>query len=165
MKINKILAALLVLSLTLLNAVPAYAQLDDREINLIITSAETLFTKLKEKDHKAVWGLLTEKSKETIANDTYKGVSKSGGTYSREEIASDFSRGGPLAEAYWQGYLETFDPDSVLRLSVWRMGMLKKDRAEINLIYKKSERPAELKMFKEKGRWKVGLVETFWSRK
>ncbi len=165
MKINNILAALLVLCLTMLLAISAYAQRDDKEINLIITSAESLFTKLKEKDHKAVWGLLTEKSKETIANDTYKSVSKSDGKYSREEIASDFSRGGPLAEAYWKGYLETFDPDSVLKLSVWRMGMLKKDRAEINLIYKKSEKPAELKMFKEKGQWKVGLVETFWSRK
>ena len=162
---NKILATLFALCLALLLAIPAYAQRDDSEINLIITSAESLFTRLKEKDHKAVWGLLTEKSKETIADDTYKGVSKSGGKYSRDDITSDFSRGGPLAEAYWQGYLATFDPDSVLRQSVWRMGMLKKDRAEIILTYKKSEKPAELKMFKEKGRWKVGLVETFWSRK
>lgn len=146
-------------------AVPAGAQTDEREIDAVLTAAESFFAKLKAKEYRTVWGLLTEKSKETIAEDTHKSVTKAGGAQTREEISADFSRGGPVSEGYWQGFLGVFDPDTALRQSVWSMGMLKKDRAEINLLYRKSERPAILKMFKEKGLWKMGLVETFWSRK
>jgi hypothetical protein len=146
-------------------AVPAGAQPDEREIDAVLTAAESLFAKLKAKEYRTVWGLLTEKSRETIADDTYKSVAKAGGTQSRDEISADFSRGGPVSEEYWLGFLSTFDPDTALRQSVWSMGMLKKDRAEINLVFKKSQRPAVLRMFKETGVWKVGLVETFWSRK
>jgi hypothetical protein len=162
---DKILAVILSLCLFLPLAVPAGAQTDEREIDAVLTAAETLFTKLKANEYKTVWGLLTEKSKETIAGDTYKNLTKTGGTRSRDEISDDFSQGGPVSELYWQGYLSSFDPDWILRQSAWSMGMLKKDRAEINILYKKSEKPALLKMFKEKGLWKVGLVETFWSRK
>lgn len=138
--------------------------MDEREVDAVLTAAESLFVKLKAKEYKTVWGLLTEKSKETIADDTYKSLTKAGGTPSRDVISSDFSRGGPVSDAYWQGFLGVFDPDMALGQSAWRMGMLKNDRAEINILYKKSEKPAVLKMFKEKGLWKVGLVETFWSR-
>jgi hypothetical protein len=146
-------------------AVPAGAQTDEREIDAVLTAAESLFAKLKAKEYRTVWGLLTEKSRETIADDTYKSVAKAGGTQSRDEISADFSRGGPVSEEYWLGFLSTFDPDTALRQSVWSMGMLNKERAEINLVFKKSQRPAVLRMFKETGVWKVGLVETFWSRK
>ena len=146
-------------------AVPAVARVDEPELNAVLTAAESFFVKLEAREYQTLWGLLTEKSQETIADDTYKSLAKTGLTHSREEISADFSRGGPVSESYWQGYLSVFDPELVLRQSTWRMGVLKKDRAEINLLYKKSERPALLKMFKEKGLWKVGLVETFWSRK
>jgi len=36
-----------------------------------------------------------------------------------------------------------------------------KKYAEIVIKYKKSENPFHLKMYKEDGIWKVGLVETF----
>jgi hypothetical protein len=39
-----------------------------------------------------------------------------------------------------------------------------KDRAEILLTHHGADRPATLKMFREDGGWKAGLVETFWSR-
>ena len=162
---DKILAVILALSLILPLAVSAVAQTDEREVDAVLTAAETLFVKLKAREYKTVWGLLTEKSQETIVKDTYKSLAKTGVTYSRDEVSADFGRGGSVSEVYWEGYLSAFDPDLVLRQSAWSMGALKKDRAEIILTYKKSEKPAELKMFKEKGRWKVGLVETFWSRK
>jgi hypothetical protein len=38
------------------------------------------------------------------------------------------------------------------------------DRAEILLTHHGATHPATLKMFREDGAWKVGLVETFWSR-
>jgi hypothetical protein len=143
----------------------AYAQVDDGEINVIVTVAESMFAKLKSRESKAVWGLLTEKSQGTIVSDTLKSLSKSDGGYSREQIAADFSKGGPISEEYWQGYLSMFDPDIALSQSAWSMGKVQKDRAEIKLLYKRSENFALLKMFKENGSWKVGLVETFWSRK
>jgi hypothetical protein len=52
----------------------------------------------------------------------------------------------------------------VLEQSRWEMGFIKKNEAEIILMYKKSDRPTRLKMFKENDVWKVGLVETFWAR-
>ena len=41
------------------------------------------------------------------------------------------------------------------------MGMVSKDRAQINVTYRKAERPTIIQMFKEEGRWRVGLTETF----
>jgi hypothetical protein len=58
-------------------------------------------------------------------------------------------------------YLEVFDPDYVLERGKWTMGKIEKEKAEIIIRYKKSERPAVLKIFKEDGILKVGLEETF----
>jgi hypothetical protein len=41
---------------------------------------------------------------------------------------------------------------------------VRKDRAEILLTHHGADHPATLKMFREDGGWKTGLVETFWSR-
>lgn len=38
-------------------------------------------------------------------------------------------------------------------------------RAQIVITYKKAEKPATLHMVGESGMWKVGLTESFWSRK
>ncbi|MCK9362779.1 MAG: hypothetical protein M0P74_04155 [Syntrophales bacterium] len=161
---NKLLAIIMAFCVLAPLADFAGAQTDGREIDAVLTAAETFFVKLRAKEYKTVWGLLTEKSQETIVKDTDKSLAKSAVKHTREEITADFNRGGPVAEAYWQGYLSTFDPDTVLSQSAWSMGLLKKDRAEINLLYKKAEKPAVLKMSREKGVWKVGLVEAFWSR-
>jgi len=160
----KISVIFLALCFALPIAVPAGAQTDGREIDNVLAAAETFFAKLKAKEYRAVWELLTKKSQETIVKDTYKSLAKTPSRSSREEIAADFSRGGSIAGEYWQGYLSVFDPDLVLNQSAWSMGVLKKELAEINLLYKKAEKPAVLKMSRENGLWKVGLVETFWSR-
>ncbi|MCK7512846.1 MAG: hypothetical protein MZV70_58365 [Desulfobacterales bacterium] len=34
--------------------------------------------------------------------------------YSREQIGVDFSTGGVIAQAYWNSYLDVFNPDIVL---------------------------------------------------
>jgi len=69
-----------------------------------------------------------------------------------------------LAKAYWNSYLNAFDPDSVLEQSKWGMGAIKKDKAEINILYKKSAKPAVLLIYMEGNVWEVGLEETFGSR-
>ncbi len=139
--------------------VSVYAE--DHVVDNILTSAESLFKSMKEKNYTQIWELLTTKSKNTIVEDVYK---KDKEKISKKEIYKDFDTGGPIAQAYWDGFIANFNPDTVLEHSRWKMGPIKSDRAEIIIIYKKSENPADLKMFKEDGSWKVGLVETFWSR-
>jgi hypothetical protein len=69
-----------------------------------------------------------------------------------------------LAKAYWNSYLNAFDPDRVLEQSKWDIGAMKKDKAEINILYKKSAKPAVLLIYMEGNVWEVGLEETFGSR-
>ena len=85
--------------------------------------------------------------------------------YSKEQIKDNFKTGGTIAQAYWNSYLDAFNPDMVLEQSRWEMGKVGKDRAQINIIYKKAERPAVIQMLKEEGAWRVGLAETFKSAK
>jgi hypothetical protein len=85
--------------------------------------------------------------------------------YSKEQIKDNFIAGGAIAQAYWNSYLNFFDPDMILEQSKWEMGEVGKERAQINIMHKKSERPAVIQMYKEDGAWKVGLSETFKSAK
>jgi len=132
---------------------------------LILDSAERFFKSLKERKFKITWDLLTKKSRERIIDDVYKTSKQLGEPINKEDIIKDFNNGGEMFNSYWNAFLTTFDPDMVLEDSRWEMGFVKKDKAEIILTYKKAKRPARLKMFKEDGSWKVGLVETFWTRK
>jgi hypothetical protein len=134
---------------------------NDSEIDQILSSAESLFKAMKEKNYPKIWTFLSVKSKNIIIDDVYKAVNKKGTNYKKEDIYKDFAAGGLLAASYWRNYLENFNPDIVLEESTWDMGKIEKDKAEIIIRYKKSEGPAMLKMFKEEGKWMVGLEETF----
>ena len=81
-----------------------------------------------------------------------------------EAVRGDFVAGGPIARDYWDAFLRRFDPDVALEQSRWEIGSVGKDRAEILLTHHGADHPATLKMFREDGGWKVGLVETFWPR-
>jgi hypothetical protein len=81
-----------------------------------------------------------------------------------DAVRSDFVAGGPIARDYWNAFLRRFDPDVAIEHSRWEIGSVGKDRAEILITRHGADRPATLKMFREDGGWKVGLVETFWSR-
>jgi len=105
---------------------------------------------------------LSRKSKNTIVEEVHKSLK---GKIPKEKIYEDFEKVGPLAQAYWNGFLSTFNPDLVLEHCKWEFGKINRDKAEIILTYEKSKNPAILQMFKEEGRWRVGLVETFWTRK
>jgi len=137
----------------------------DREWDGILRSAESLFKAMKERQYPAIWGLLSAESKKSIVNSVYKASLKSGVAYSKEQIGTDFGIGGLIARSYWNSYLNEFDPDMALEESKWSVGFLRDGKAEIKILYKKSEKPALLQMFKEDGVWKVGLEETFEGRK
>ncbi|MHB8882697.1 MAG: hypothetical protein ACYC69_14460 [Thermodesulfovibrionales bacterium] len=154
--------------LALINTLPfpALADSPDREMDLILTSAESVFKAMKSRSYALIWGGLSLKSQETILDDTQKSLQKAGvSSYTKEQLMADFSSGAVLSKAYWDSFLNNFDPDTVLSQSAWKMGPIKKDKADVIISYKKSENPAVLKMFREEGSWKVGLVETFWLRK
>lgn len=143
----------------------------DKEQDNILTSAESLFRMMKEKNYVRVWFFLTHTSRNAIIDDTYKNMMHyakekgKGMAYSKGQIKDNFKMGGTIAQAYWNSYLDAFNPDMVLEQSRWEMGKVGRDRAQINVIYKKAERPAVIQMFKEEGAWRVGLTETFKSAK
>jgi len=138
----------------------------DNETERILNAAEILFKSMKNRDYKGIWDHLSHKSRQTIIKDVYKELTKKEkGRYTVEEIGSDFNECGTLCKSYWGVFLQNFDPHIALEESTWSMGPIKPSEAEIIIRYRTSAQPARLKMYKEENLWKVGLTETFWSRK
>lgn len=133
--------------------------------SLILDSAEKFFLLLKKSDFKNAWELLTEKSRKAVIDDVYNVSKKLGQEIKKEAVAKDFNSNGVIFNSYWNAYIQNFNPDMVLEQSKWEIGRIGKDEAEIIINYKKSEKPAIVKMLKENGAWKIGLVETFWPRR
>jgi hypothetical protein len=132
----------------------------------MLGSAEGLFKTMKQHQYREIWPLLTRQSQEVIVKECYGRIADSGANvHTLEQVKEDFAAGGSLAKAYWNGFLMTFDPAYVLDQSKWQIGKVEKERAWITILYKKSKTPAQLLMVKEQGVWKVGLVETFWTKK
>ena len=153
--INNILVASVVF--VLITALPVSAQMD-KETDSILHAAEACFKAMKQKNYVGIWDTLSTKSRATILGDVTK---RAAGTYSRQQIETDFSAGGLIARSYWDEYLFYFDPDMALEQSTWEMGPVGRQQAEIIIQYRKAEQPARLKMFMEQGLWKIGLIETF----
>ncbi len=135
------------------------------EADAILAPADGLFKAMKSKDYAEIWPLLSARSCRVIVSDVHDAVRDEDVPQgSLEAIEKDFMAGGAIAGAYWAAFLSSFDPDTVLEESTWEIGEVRKQTAEITLIHKKAVHPARLKMFKENGQWKVGLVETFWGK-
>lgn len=138
----------------------------DKEAANVLDAADGLFKAMKDRNYDRIWNSITSKSRTKIIEDVSKAIEKKKDKpYSIEQISGDFDKCETLCKAYWKGYLENFDPSTVLEQSKWEMSFVKDDKAEIIITYKKSATPAILKMFREDGVWKVGLTETFWTRK
>ena len=138
-----------------------HAENNNNEIDKILSSAESLFKAMKENNYPKIWMFMSAKSKDTIVDDVQKAEEKTGKKYTKEDIGKDFAEGGILAVSYWERYLENVNPDWVLEQSKWEMGEIGRDKAEVIIRYNKSVGPFMLKMFREKGKWVVGLEETF----
>lgn len=149
------------------NTSAPYAENKSKTEALILDSAERFFIALKKGNFKTAWDLLSEKSHKTIIDEVYQASKKSGVNIKEEEIMYDFNSNGIIFNSYWRAFLNTdmFNTDMVLKQSRWEIGPVKENEAEILITYKASERPTRLKLFKEGSSWKVGLVETFWTRK
>lgn len=131
----------------------------------ILSAAESVFQAMQKGDYGRLWKGLTAESQRTIIRDVAKALDKSGAAQPEEAIRRDLDAGGEIARGYWTGYLSYFDPKTVLDESKWRLGEVKKDRAEIVLRYRKSQSDSILKLYREEGTWKVGLDESFATRK
>jgi len=129
----------------------------------ILDSSEKFFISLKKNDFTAAWNLLSSKSRETILGDVIRATRKAGGGINKEDIIRDFNNSGVIATSYWSAFLNTFDPNMILDESKWEMGDIGRQRAEIIITHKKSRNPVVLKVLREEGVWRVGLVETFWT--
>ncbi len=135
----------------------------DTEADAVLDAADGFFKAMKAKQYVAIWDGLSAKSRSTIVDDVGKAIKKAGlSVPPADEIEKDFRQGGTICQAYWNGILEDFSPDMLLKQAIWEMGPIKKDRAEVHIQYKKAQRPVLLRMYRESSRWKVGLVETFW---
>lgn len=110
----------------------------------------------------AAWELLTEKSQQTIINDIYKSSKNNGIEMKKEDISRDVGNNGLIFNNFWNGFMNNFDPDVVLNDRVWEFEKAGPDHAVILL---KKRAVTRLHMYKEHDQWKVGLVETFWTRK
>lgn len=164
-----ILIFLIIAFLTL--AIPSKGADNNKEVDSMLVSAESFFKMMKERNYARIWLRLSHASQNSIIDDTYKNIMyhfKAKGkevTYSKGEIRNNFTTGGTIAQAYWDSYLTVFNPDMVLEYSKWEIGKVGKERAQINIIYRKAERPAVIQMYKEDNVWRVGLTETFRSPK
>ena len=141
------------------------ADTQSNDIISILETTESLFKSMKAKDYPKVWSLLSTKSRQIILNDVHKAIAKTNTEVSLDSLRADFASGGRDAKEYWDAYLSEFDPDKVLEHSKWEGVKINKNEGEVILLYKKSEKPAIIKVFKENDAWKVGLEETFRPRR
>jgi hypothetical protein len=136
----------------------------EEEVNKALLAAESLFKAMKEKQYAEIWKSITAKTKKSIVEDVYRAAKKSGEEIKLSIIENDFQAGGELAKAYWDAYLFVFDPEMALSQSKWTIGKISITDAEINILFRKSAKPAVLRLSRENGEWKVGLTETFGAR-
>ena len=180
------IAVVVLFALSIFNPLTAWAASpeDQPAVPAILARAESLFRSMKGRDYPAIFAALSAKSRETIAAETSSALAAAARQTPPERptaadtppapardtapgpeaVRRDFVAGGPIARDYWDAFLRRFDPDAALEHSRWEIGSVGKDRAEILLTHHGADHPATLKMFLEDGDWKVGLVETFWSR-
>jgi hypothetical protein len=164
LSLSKYLTVSCILILSLLFSSNLHSSEYDVE-NEVLNAAEGFFIALKEKRFADVWESLTSKSRDTIVSEVFNEINKKEARIGKEVIKEDFYKNGELARLYWNAFLKNFDPDIVLGKSVWNIGKIKADTAKIILKYEESEYNSELKLYKEDGRWHVGLVESFWTMK
>ena len=137
--------------------------LEDPEVQELFVIARGLFDNIRKRNYVSIWDGITAKSRKKIVDTVYKEQKKTKEKLTRDQIRRDFDACGTMCKAYWGAYSRAFNPASALQQSRWDIGFIKKKKAEIWITHQNADRPAKLKLFREKGEWKVGLMETFWT--
>jgi len=134
----------------------------DKETGAILATAELFFASMEQKNYPEIWENLSRESKNRIIIDIYdKCRQLPQSSCAKAVITSDFNEGGIIAKTYWDNFLANFNPSLVTEQSVWSMGKIGAQEAEIVITYRGASRSAILRMFKEDGEWKVGFEESF----
>ncbi|NOZ68744.1 MAG: hypothetical protein GXP46_05770, partial [Deferribacteres bacterium] len=160
---------LILLSVLLVGCLPSF-NIDDHARDRrqspapVLESAEEFFVSLESGRYDTAWELLSEKSREAIIEDVYQASLKIRKDIRKDVIIRDFSSRGVIFNSYWRAFVNNLDTSIILERSRWEIGYLKSAEAEILISYKGAP-PARLKMFKENRKWKVGLDETFRTKK
>ncbi|NOZ70049.1 MAG: hypothetical protein GXP46_12595 [Deferribacteres bacterium] len=160
---------MILLSVLLAGCLPAFTindHLRDREQSPapVLESAEEFFVSLESGRYDTAWELLTEKSHEAIIDDVYQASLKIQKDIRKDVIIGDFRNRGIIFSNYWRAFARNLDTAMILERSRWEIGYIKPAKAEI-LISHRGAPPARLMMFMENHKWKVGLVETFRTKK
>ena len=142
-----------------------FADAKNDDILPILDTTESLFKSMKDKDYSRIWSLISAKSHKIILKDVQKAIAKTNINVPMDALSTDFASGGRYAKEYWDAFLNVFEPDMILLHSKWEVGTISKNEGEVILLYKKSDKPAIIKVFKEDDAWKVGLEETFRPRR
>ena len=138
---------------------------DQATVKILLSSVESTFVAMKNRDYPGIWARLSSASRNTIVEDTRKAIARSSdGEAPKDRIEHDFREGGPVARTYWDGFLRRFDPDAALSKSRWEMGEASDTEAYLLITHEGAEKPAQVRLYKEDGAWKLGLVETFWGQ-
>jgi hypothetical protein len=130
----------------------------------VLTPAYSFFVNLKNHNYIKLWPLLTSFSKQTIVNNIEKSFIRNKIKIGVRRINKSMKNGGYIAKSYWKGFLKGFNPNMVLKYSVWKIKSIGSTTAQIEIDYKYAKAPTFLKIYKQKGRWKLGLFETFYNR-
>ena len=159
---NFFAVCLLLISLALLvNANNSYAKENAGDV---LTPAFSFFLNLKEHNYDKLWSLLTNDSKKYIVNSIEKSIKKNHGKITEKKIYGNMSKGGYIAKAYWKGFLKTFKPNMVLKYSIWKVKSIGSNIAQIEINYKYGKGNTIFDVYKQKGKWKFGLIESLYGR-
>ena len=138
---------------------------DQSTVKILLSTVESTFVAMKNRDYPGIWARLSSASRNTIVEATRRAIARgSGGEAPRDRIEHDFREGGPVARTYWDGFLRRFNPDAALLKSRWEMGEASDTEAYLLITHEGAEKPALVRLYKEDGAWKLGLVETFWGQ-
>ena len=129
-----------------------------------LTSAFSFFVNLKEHNFKKLWRLLTLSSRQYIVGSIENSLIKNNVKIGKNRIYKNMSDGGYIAKAYWDGFLKTFKTSMVLKYSVWKIKSIGSKKAQIEIDYKYAKGPTFLKIYKQKGKWRFGLIESLYGR-
>ena len=145
----------------LVNANSSYAKENAGDV---LTPPFSFFLNLKEHNYDKLWGLLTDNSKKYIADSIEKSFKKNHVKIGEKKIYGNMSEGGYIAKAYWGGFLKTFKPNTVLKYSIWKVKSIGSNKAQIAINYKYGKGSTIFDVYKQRGKWKFGLIESLYGR-
>lgn len=130
----------------------------------VLFPAYSFFVNLKNHNYKKTWSLLTHSSRKTIVKEIEGSFVKKKINIGVRRISKSMKTGGYIAKSYWGGFLKSFNPDMVLKYSAWKVKSIGSKKARIEIDYKYAKAPTFLKMYKQNGKWRLGLMESLYGR-